>query len=214
MTFEPKVLELSSISIQHSTNNVPPTSNPRIEKENYLDQLCVNQLNFIKEDSLLTDKIATFNCIFQSPYEVVNTSVPIITDDKMPYLTFRTLFMGLLLTVIVSILSATFSFRRYPLNTDVVIFQLISMPLGQLMARLLPKKTFHLYKWKFSLNNGPFNIKEHSLITAMLIANADTAYAIYQITALQIFFEEPISFAAGLFFVISSRMIGFGMAGE
>ncbi|CAF1548268.1 unnamed protein product [Didymodactylos carnosus] len=213
MAVKSKVLELSSISIQHSTNHDTSTSDPRIEKENYLDELRMNQLN-IKADSLLRDTLATFNCIFQSPYEAVNASVQIINDDKMPYLTFRTLFMGLLLTIIVSILSATFSFRRYPLNTDVVIFQLISMPLGKLMAHLLPQKTFQLYKWKFSLNNGPFNVKEHSLITAMLYANVDTAYAIYQVTALQIFYGESISFAAGLFLVISSRMLGFGMAGE
>ncbi|CAF1297165.1 unnamed protein product, partial [Didymodactylos carnosus] len=91
MAFEPNLFELSSVSIQHSTHDDTSTSNPPIVKENiYLDELCVNELSFIKSNSLLRDTQTTFNCTTQSPYDEVNASVPIINDDKMPYLTFRT----------------------------------------------------------------------------------------------------------------------------
>ncbi|CAF1433840.1 unnamed protein product [Didymodactylos carnosus] len=108
MAFEPNLVELSSASIQYSTNDDTSTLNPPIVKENiYLDELCVNELNFIKADALLRDTHATFNCTTQSPYDEVNASVPIINDDKMPYLTFRTVFMCLLLTIVVSVLRIT-----------------------------------------------------------------------------------------------------------
>ncbi|CAF1517305.1 unnamed protein product, partial [Didymodactylos carnosus] len=96
MAFEPNLFELSSVSIQQPTHNDTSTSNPRIAGENiYLDELCVNELSFIKENSLLCDTQTTFNCTTQSPYDEVNASVPIINDDKMPYLTFRTVFISL-----------------------------------------------------------------------------------------------------------------------
>lgn len=41
---------------------------------------------------------------------------------------------------------------------------LVSLPLGRLLARILPKYTVPLGRFSFSLNPGPFSIKEHVII--------------------------------------------------
>lgn len=41
---------------------------------------------------------------------------------------------------------------------------LVSQPLGRLLARVLPDWTVPLGRFSFSLNPGPFSIKEHAII--------------------------------------------------
>ncbi|CAF1051041.1 unnamed protein product [Didymodactylos carnosus] len=171
-------------------------------------------LNYVYSSALLCDNLSRFKSIERSPYEVVAKNVPIISDNKMPYLTFRTIVLGLLFTIIMAVMNTIFSFRRFPLNVDVVVFQLISLPIGRIMASLLPKRPMKILKWSLSLNPGPFNIKEHTLICAMVAANAGTRYAIFQITAMDNFNKRPLLLKTGLFLVITSSMIGYGMAGK
>ncbi|CAF1304823.1 unnamed protein product [Didymodactylos carnosus] len=171
-------------------------------------------LDYVYSSELLCDNLSRFKSIERSPYEIVAKNVPIISDDQMPYLTFRTIVLGLLFTIIMAIMNTTFSFRRFPLNVDVVVFQLISLPIGRIMASLLPKRPIKILKWSFSLNPGPFTIKEHALISAMVAANTGTSYAIFQITAVDNFNKQPLSITNGLFLVITSSMIGYGMTGK
>lgn len=41
---------------------------------------------------------------------------------------------------------------------------LISQPLGRLLARVLPDYTVPLGRYSFTLNPGPFSVKEHAII--------------------------------------------------
>ncbi|GAA0154634.1 hypothetical protein LIER_37929 [Lithospermum erythrorhizon] len=52
------------------------------------------------------------------------------------------------------------------------------VPSGHLMARIITKPVFfHGTPWAFLLNPGPFNIKEHVLITIFANACAGSVYA-------------------------------------
>ena len=63
--------------------------------------------------------------------------------------------------------------------------QLLAFPLGRLWARFLPNvKIFGI-----SLNPGPFNVKEHVLITMMATVGYQSAYAV-SIMARTIYFRE------------------------
>lgn len=55
-----------------------------------------------------------------------------------------------------------------------IVAQLLSFPIGRLWARFLPNvKLFGV-----SLNPGPFNVKEHVLITIMATVGYQSAYAV------------------------------------
>jgi hypothetical protein len=62
------------------------------------------------------------------------------------------------------------AFRTNGIIVDSLIANLLSHPIGTFMARVLPSTKFNIAGISFSLNPGPFSIKEHVLIS--VIANA------------------------------------------
>ncbi|KAL2334557.1 hypothetical protein Fmac_015770 [Flemingia macrophylla] len=55
-----------------------------------------------------------------------------------------------------------------------IMVQVATLPIGYLMARLLPTASFHMGSWRCSLNSGPLNMKEHVLVT--IFANVESAF--------------------------------------
>lgn len=81
------------------------------------------------------------------------------------------------------------------------------------MANVLPTTTFRIPGFgdrNFSLNPGPFNIKEHVLIS--IFANAGSAfgngaaYAIGIVDIVMAFYHRKISFLAGWILVITTQV--------
>lgn len=60
--------------------------------------------------------------------------------------------------------SSFYYFKPYALSLTSYAVQLLSWGMGDLMARYLPKKEFNWFGWRWSLNPGPWNAKEHALI--------------------------------------------------
>jgi 4-amino-4-deoxy-L-arabinose transferase-like glycosyltransferase len=84
---------------------------------------------------------------------------------------------GLLFTCLLSFVNQFFWYRTSPLFVGTLVAQLLTYPLGKTMAKILPTRKFQIYRWSFSLNPGPFTMKEHCIITAM--ANA-TCVCLFQ----------------------------------
>ena len=63
---------------------------------------------------------------------------------------------------------------RHPHMLLQLVAQLLSFPLGRLMARICPRVTI----FGFPLNPGPFTIKEHVVVTIMANVGAESAYAV------------------------------------
>ncbi|KAG6556602.1 hypothetical protein Mapa_001543 [Marchantia paleacea] len=150
----------------------------------------------------------------QSPVEEVALTVATTDDPTIPVWTFRMWFLGLLSCVVLSFLNQFFSYRTEPLTVSSVSAQIASLPLGRLMAATLPtRKWFQGTPFEFSLNRGPFNMKEHVLITIFANAGAGGAYAINIVTIVKAFYGKPLSFFASLAITVTTQMIGFGWAG-
>ncbi|PHT30863.1 Oligopeptide transporter 3 [Capsicum baccatum] len=80
------------------------------------------------------------------------------------------------------------------------------------MAATLPKKNFALFgRWgSFSLNPGPFNIKEHVVITVMAncgvsIGGGD-AYSIGAITVMRAYYKQSVGFLCSLIIVLTTQL--------
>jgi hypothetical protein len=90
--------------------------------------------------------------------------------------------------------------------------------MGKAMAATLPTRTFAVMggRWKFTLNPGPFNVKEHVLISIMGSAGAAGSYGVdnvvVQKSSLFIGHSE-IGFGESLLWVLSIQFIGYGIAG-
>lgn len=75
-------------------------------------------------------------------------------------------------------LSISFQTCRYPsVRINSLVVQLISLPIGRLCARVLPTRIWKTPFGSFTLNPGPFNVKEHTLVTIMSNVTYQGAYA-------------------------------------
>lgn len=68
-------------------------------------------------------------------------------------------------------------------------------------------------RWEFTLNPGPFNVKEHVLITIFANSGAGNVYAIHLVSAVKIFYKKNMTFLVAFLVVITTQVLGFGWAG-
>lgn len=85
--------------------------------------------------------------------------------------TVRAWVLGILLTTIASGMNALFALRQPAITITSLTVQLVAYPLGVGWFYAMPKRTFRLFGKSFSLNPGPFNMKEHTIIVVMANVN-------------------------------------------
>ncbi|KAI0509934.1 hypothetical protein KFK09_010534 [Dendrobium nobile] len=155
-----------------------------------------------------------------SPIEQVRLTVSTTDDPDLPVWTFRMWFLGLLSCALMSFLNQFFAYRTEPLVITQITVQVASLPAGHFLARTLPQAKFRLPGFgdrEFSLNPGPFNMKEHVLIS--IFANAGyafgngNAYAIGIVNIIKAFYKRNISFLASWILIITTQVLGYGWAG-
>ncbi|KAI3897021.1 hypothetical protein MKX03_015845 [Papaver bracteatum] len=155
-----------------------------------------------------------------SPIEEVRLTVTNTDDHTLPVWTFRMWFLGILSCGLLSFLNQFFAYRTEPLIITQITVQVAVLPIGHFMARILPETKFHIPGFgdrDFSLNPGPFNMKEHVLIS--IFANAGSAfgsgsaYAVSIVNIIKAFYHRNISFLAGWLLIITTQVLGYGWAG-
>lgn len=142
-----------------------------------------------------------------SPVEQVALTVPTTDDPSIPVLTFRMWVLGTLSCVLLSFLNQFFWYRKEPLSITSISAQIAVVPLGHLMAAWLPRRVFFQgSRWEFSMNRGPFNVKEHVLITIFANSGAGTVYAIHAVTAVKIFYKKTMTFFVAFLVVLTTQV--------
>lgn len=148
-----------------------------------------------------------------SPIEEVRLTVPTTDDPSLPVWTFRMWFLGLISCVLLSFLNTFFSYRTEPLVITMISIQVATLPVGRFMAKVLPETKFRVPGFgsrEFSLNPGPFNVKEHVLISIFANAGAafgnGSAYAISIVDIIKAFYHRKISFLACWILVITTQV--------
>ena len=146
-----------------------------------------------------------------SPIEEVALTVPVGDDPETPVLTFRMWVLGTASCALLSFLNQFFWYRKEPLTITAISAQIAVVPLGRLMAAALPDRAFlRGTRWEFSLNPGPFNVKEHVIIT--IFANCGVsygggdAYSIGAITVMKAYYKQTLSFVLALLIVLTTQV--------
>ncbi|KAG0225930.1 hypothetical protein BGX31_007459, partial [Mortierella sp. GBA43] len=167
------------------------------------------------DEEKVTDIPATYDLQEDddSPIEEVRVTIPNTDDPSMPCNTFRMWFLGLLFTAIVSFVNQFFYLRQTQIQIGYSVVALISLPLGHMMASILPTGEFSFFGSTFSLNPGPFSVKEHILIGTMTAVNTSTAYAVDIVILQKLFYNAEKPFIAGLLLVLTTQVTGFALAG-
>ncbi|KAG7963176.1 hypothetical protein I3843_09G106200 [Carya illinoinensis] len=149
--------------------------------------------------------------------EEVALVVPETDDPSLPVMTFRAWFLGQITCTLLIFLNTFFTYRTQPLIISAILMQIAALPIGRFMAATLPRREYSLLGWRFSLNPGPFNIKEHVIIT--IFANSGVsygggdAYSIGAITVMKGYYKQNLSFLCALLIVLTTQILGYGWAG-
>ena len=85
--------------------------------------------------------------------------------------------------------------------------QIVVVPLGHLMARTLPKRVFFQgSRWEFSLNPGPFNVKEHVLITIFANSGAGTVYATHILSSVKLYYKRKLTLLPAFIVMLTTQV--------
>ncbi|KAF2773243.1 OPT superfamily oligopeptide transporter [Teratosphaeria nubilosa] len=147
------------------------------------------------------------------PVPLVAKTVDLHNDATEPILTFRFWFLSTFWVVIGCGVSGFYYFKPYDVSLTSYAVQLLSWGMGDACARWLPKKQYNTFGYKWSLNPGPWNAKEHALIVVAYWGSCYTAYGLGPLSALELYYGRKISAGWSILYMLTSQMIGYGFAG-
>lgn len=170
------------------------------------------------------DEIHEFHPAAVAAKDDEEDSIPVIkqveltvvkTDDPtMPVLTFRMWVLGIVSCVLLSFVNQFFWYRTEPLTITSISAMIAVVPIGHLMAKTITKRVFFKgSRWEFTLNPGPFNVKEHVLITIFANSGAGTVYATHILTAVKLIYKKKLTFFPAFVLMLTTQVLGFGWAG-
>ncbi|KZF23085.1 small oligopeptide transporter [Xylona heveae TC161] len=149
-----------------------------------------------------------------SPYPEVRAAVRNY-DEDVPVNTIRAWTLGLIFSTIGSALNMLFSMRAPSIIISSVVALLVSWPCGMAWEKFMPKRKFRTFGKEWSLNPGPFNMKEHTIITIMANVTFGTgpAYSTDTLLAMSAFYKKNLGWGFQLLFTFTTQILGFGLAG-
>ncbi|URE08568.1 oligopeptide transporter [Musa troglodytarum] len=113
-----------------------------------------------------------------------------------------------------SVIAALSAYRQQLFYLPQVCVNIIVLIVGKLMANTLPNKVVRMpyTNWSFSLNPGPFNLKEH-VVTTILAGTEGASAGLDIISMSKIFYHKDIPLLPAMLLVLSVQFLGYGFAG-
>ncbi|KAF2705706.1 putative oligopeptide transporter [Pleomassaria siparia CBS 279.74] len=145
---------------------------------------------------------------------IVRNIVSLDDDPNAPTITFRYFILTMIFVPPGAILFQMGIFRTTAAVYPVLFVQIASHYVGHWLAKVLPATTIRVpfTKFKFSLNPGPFHVKENVLVTVTAASGATSNAAWASISLAQLYYDTHIPAAAALFFMWAIVYIGYAMA--
>lgn len=136
-------------------------------------------------------------------------TIPITDDPTLPTLTFRTWAIGPITCMVLAFVKEFFSYRQNPIGLSTTCIQILLLGLGKLMASTLPSTLLKVpgTNWTFSMNPGPFNIKEHVLLSILVTSGLSVPSSATILTVRKVFYHKYLNFWVGLLLTLTSQVI-------
>ncbi|KAG8709771.1 hypothetical protein FRC11_005216, partial [Ceratobasidium sp. 423] len=155
--------------------------------------------------------------VHDSPYVEVRAVVSPKDDPSTPCSTIRAWTIGLLFACAGALINQLFSLRYPRIEADEIVAQLLAHPASTAWARWMPNKLINLFGYKLALNPGPFNRKEHMIITIMTNVSFGVGYSSYVIVVQRVptFSNQEWAkqFGYQITLSLSFQLMGYGLAG-
>ncbi|MCJ1310233.1 hypothetical protein MMC25_003895 [Agyrium rufum] len=147
------------------------------------------------------------------PIPLVARCVSLKNDPTEPILTFRFWFLSTFWVVIGCGISSFYYFKPYNISLTSYAVQLLAWGMGDMMAKYLPTRQFNTFGYRWTLNPGPWNAKEHALIVVAYWGSCYTAYGLGPLSALELYYGKKMGAGWSIVFLLATQMIGYGFAG-
>lgn len=182
--------------------------NLSISKSNEFDPITTNGA---LDEVIADDGYAAVHVEDDSPYPEVRSAVPSTDDPSLPQNTIRMVVIGFILTTIGSGMNLLFSLHSPSLTISTYVTSILAYPIGRAWEKIVPNWTV----FGLPLNPGPFNLKEHAIVTIMgsVSFGGGTAYATDILLAQNQFYKSDFGIGYSLCMILSTQLIGLSMGG-
>lgn len=170
--------------------------------------------NALKSGDVEKEAVVGRNLLLEdSPYMEVRAAVK-PEDDPDEYVdTVRAWTIGFITCTIVASMNVLLTEHSSQVSIYSSVVQLVSYPMGIAWAKYVPDYRFKLFGSEVSLNPGPFNKKEHTIITMMTAAGSSPSYSISILISQQVFYGQAWGWGFQILLILSTQAMGFGVAG-
>ena len=160
---------------------------------------------------ITNDEYAAMVIDDDSRYPEVGASAPSTDDRTVPQNTIRMWVLGFILCTLGCGKNTLFAFHSPTFIVTSLVTSLIAYPLGRCWALIMP----NINIFGVPLNPGPFNLKEHTIITIMGSVSLGTgaAYATDILTAQNRFYNSDFGVGFAICAILSTQLIGLSIAG-
>ncbi|BFZ59744.1 hypothetical protein YB2330_000761 [Saitoella coloradoensis] len=150
-----------------------------------------------------------------SPYPEVRAAVAPTDQEDLTVNTIRMWVLGMIFTTLGTGINVLFSLREPSIYVSSLVAQLLSFPAGRAWDLVMPDREFVVWGKRLNLRPGPFNIKEHTVITIMANVSfaGGAAYSTDVLLSQQVFYGQNWGFGWQILLTLSSQVLGFGLAG-
>lgn len=168
-----------------------------------------NSAEHSAEDDLSTEQIDSD--LEDLPKEVRET-VPLEDNPDIPVLTFRYFILLTIFIIPGAFIDTINSFRTTSAVYSIFFVQIVSHWAGKWLARVLPHKIVRIGPLHFSLNPGPWSIKETTLVTITAKSGATGNLATNALALVELFFNVRVPAYAAILFMWAIVFIGYSYA--
>ncbi|CDK24234.1 unnamed protein product [Kuraishia capsulata CBS 1993] len=157
------------------------------------------------------DAYAQMHIEDDSPYAEVRAAVPSTDDTSMPQNTWRVWVLGMLMATIGAGMDMILALHSPQFFLSTFVVSVLVWPLGRAWEKVMP----NIKVLGLPLNPGPFNIKEHALITIManIAFGNGQAYATDIVMVLNLHYNTFFGWGFNLCIVWATQCLGFAFAG-
>lgn len=151
-----------------------------------------------------------------SPYPEVRAVTDAYDDPEAHCETPRVYLLGTIFVLLGSFINTFFAQRNPSIAITSDVIQFLLYPSGILLAKILPKKKFVLFKCTIDLNPGPWNSKEQMLATAFFSVSRTTSHVIFLIPSLNLksyYNLDWSNWGYQILLILGANLFGFAFAG-
>lgn len=146
--------------------------------------------------------------------KVVRETLSLEDDPDVPVITFRYFILSILFIVPGAFLGTMNSYRTTSAPFSILLVQYLSHVLGKWLAKVLPETTVRIWgtSFQFSLNPGPWSIKESVLVTLTAASGATGNQGTAGLSLAEIFYGHSVSPTIAMLFMYAIVWTGYSYA--